>query len=147
MHTSLLCRVNATTGRWIHSYRHSCRKYGDIENPTSRTASIPQYVYTTTPQRPLSAMTFSDICCHSVFSQSLNSCQSPQGTFWASDGTCTQHIFSSKWKMNKRAHLDIWPSIYMDAELVFIKFFLPLYLTFSFCAEFLQFINCHLKSP
>lgn len=46
MHTSLLCRVNATTGRWIHSYRHSCRKYGDIENPTSGTASIPQYVYT-----------------------------------------------------------------------------------------------------
>lgn len=51
-------------------------------------------------------------------------------------GPAHNTFFPSKWKMNKHAHLDIWPSIYMDAGLVSLNSFCLCILHFLFVLNF-----------
>lgn len=87
----------------------------DVKGHTSSTACTALYMYTTIPQWPLFA--YKGLVGHLLsfggFSKSLIVCHNLQGIFWASDGACTQHSFSSRWKVNKHTHLDIWSTIYI----------------------------------
>lgn len=107
-----------------------------------------------------------DICCHSVVSQSLSFSATVSKAFSEpQDGTCTQHSFSSRWKVNKHAHLDIWSSIYtvdggplghFPKALTLLSdsfcLWLAYYLYMEVSSDVLRFIwynsffNCHLKT-
>lgn len=87
----------------------------------------------------LPAKASSDICCHSWFLKVSHSL--PQSLrLWASEGPCTQHSFSSRWKVNKHAHLDIWSSIYIADGRQLGYFPLGLTLFLFFCLWFVHFI-------